>query len=500
MPVNSTHADYDKFSGKWKRCRDVSAGQDAVHAGGEAYLPKLKDQQDADYKAYVMRASFYNATWRTIAGLVGMLFRQPPAVEVPEVLKALLEDVDAAGTPMQLFAQAVSEDALEVGRIGILVDVPTVATVAGAAPTLADAQAQGIRPTLQLYTAEAIINWKTARVANRTALAMLVLKEVESIKVDDYASKDEDRWRVLELVGGAYRQQVFKRKTTTQSGQAASQTDFEQVGDDLFPMMRGKSMDFIPFVFLGTDNIAPDVDEPPLIDLVDLNLSHYRTTADHAHGCHFTALPTLFLAGFKTENPTDKVYIGSEAAIVTSNSEATADFIEFSGAGIAAIERKLEREEQQMAILGARMLEPQRKAVEAADTASIHRKGEESMLSSAAQAISLGLTQALRWFADFAGLESGEVKYELNRDFYPARMAPAELSALIGAWQQGAISDQTLFENLQQGEIIARETTLEEEQARVADRQQQLADQAAALQGTMSLPGGAAVDRSEVAL
>ena len=123
-----------------------------------------------------------------------------------------------------------------------------------------------------------------------------------------------------------------------------------------------------------------------------------------------------------------------------------------------------------MAVLGARMLEPQKKAPEAADSGSIRRKGEESMLSAAAQAISLGVTIALRWFTEWGGGDPAKVEFELNRDFYPAPMTAQMLTALVSSWQQGAYSDQVLFENLQQGEIISRETTLEEEQQRRADR------------------------------
>ena len=38
------------------------AGEDAVKAAGELYLPRLDMQRDADYAAYLMHTSFYNAT------------------------------------------------------------------------------------------------------------------------------------------------------------------------------------------------------------------------------------------------------------------------------------------------------------------------------------------------------------------------------------------------------------------------------------------------------
>ena len=44
MPVNSTHPDYDGALPAWLRARDVLAGEDAVKAGGEKYLPRLDSQ------------------------------------------------------------------------------------------------------------------------------------------------------------------------------------------------------------------------------------------------------------------------------------------------------------------------------------------------------------------------------------------------------------------------------------------------------------------------
>ncbi len=489
MPVSTQHKDYDRMLPKWKRCRDVADGQDAVHAATTTYLPKLNGQAPKDYESYVKRATFYNATWRTISGLVGMMLRQPPIIEAPASVIELLKDVDMAGTPLQVFAQDVCEQALTVGRLGILVDCPPIT---GPTATLADAQAQNIRPTLQVYRAEDVLNWKTGRINNRTVLMQVTLKEIELVAKDEYESVEEDRWRVLDLrqraakVGDntpskpVYRQRLFKMK----GGQANVKTlAFEQIGEDIFPRMNGQPMTFIPFQFLGSDDVTSDVDEPPLIDLVDLNLAHYRVSADYEHGCHFTGLPTLFLAGFKKEmddaGNAKEVYIGSESAIVSSNPDASASYVEVNH-DFEPLLKNLAAKEQQMAVLGARMLEPQKKAPEAADSGSIRRKGEESMLSSVAQAISLGLTITLRWFTAFAGQAADGVKFELNRDFYPMRMDGATLSSLVSAWQQGAISDQTLFENLQQGEIIAQDTTLEDEQARIAAKQADLLAQQAA--------------------
>ena len=90
------------------------------------------------------------------------------------------------------------------------------------------------------------------------------------------------------------------------------------------------------------------------------------------------------------------------------------------------------------------------------------------MLSAAAMTISRGLTMALKWFCEWAGSPDEKALYELNKDFYPVSMDPATLTALVSAWQAGAISDQSLFSKLQQGEVIAPEVTIEQEDARKA--------------------------------
>jgi len=66
VPVNSTHLEYDTSLPAWLRARDVLAGEDAVAAAGEKYLPRLDLQTDEEYSAYKARASFFGATAQTL--------------------------------------------------------------------------------------------------------------------------------------------------------------------------------------------------------------------------------------------------------------------------------------------------------------------------------------------------------------------------------------------------------------------------------------------------
>src|SRR5204863_5484142 len=115
----------------------------------------------------------------------------------------------------------------------------------------------------------------------------------------------------------------------------------------------GVPLPFIPFVFHGPRNSRPDPDRLLLADIIAANLDHYRLDADYKHGLHFTALPTAWVSGFDKAAP---LRIGSSSAWVSEVPGASAGFLEFSGRGLAHLERAIEKVERRMTLLGANML------------------------------------------------------------------------------------------------------------------------------------------------
>lgn len=462
MPVDATHSQYTARAPQWKRCRDAIAGQDTVHAAGVEYLPKLVEQTTAEYDSYRKRAGFFNASQRTTEGLVGMVFRKPPVVEAKGA-ESMLDDITMAGVPFAAFAETAVEEVVKVGRYGILVDFPRVDN---APRTVAEAEAAGNRPFMIAYKAESILDWKSERIANRMTLTQVRLMEEAEVVKDEFTTECVPQIRVLDLVAGVYRVRLFRK---------AKQGDREQWvqhGEDIFPLKGGASLTEIPFVFAGVRDLTPDCSKPPLLDLVDVNLAHYRVSADYEHGCHFTGLPTAWIAGYSpaqdAQGNTERLYIGSTSAWVFPDTQAKAGFLEFTGQGLGALEKNLSSKEEKMAALGARMLSPEKKQAETAETASIHRAGEASVLSSLAISVSRALTKSLQTMLAWAGI-SGTAKVELNTDYYPIPMTPEQLNALVATWQSGGISKETLFWNLQQGEVVREGQTFEDEEAAIAN-------------------------------
>lgn len=442
--LDARHPDSQEMLCTWDKCEDVREGQTAIHKAGEKYLPRLSGQTDKEYKAYLKRASFYGAMSRTVDAFEGMIMRIPPSVDnqVP-----ILDDVTNSDESLSEFANEILEELLVCGFGGILVEhTPLNENVI----TLAQAQQSGSRPYLALFDCDSIINWKLSG----KQINQLVLEEDEYINVSEFETKEQCFYRVLDLDDqGFYRQRKFIKSEKVAD-------EFIQVGDDIYPLMNSAKLKEIPFYFFGC------ADELPLlIDLVDLNISHYMTTADLENGCHYTGIPQPWVAGAQLADGTI-LSVGGVSAWVFPDPQANAQYLEFSGQGLGALEKRLELKEKQMAALGAKMLSDSVVA-ETATGASLRSTGEFSVLANLSDQVSKVLTRSCTFMSLWAGGEPIEVK--LNTDYLPTRMTPQELQSLTQALQAGAISPQTYFSNLQQGELISNAVTFEDEQAQIAE-------------------------------
>ena len=412
MPVNSTHPDYDATLPDWLRARDVLAGEDAVKAGGEKYLPRLDSQTDEEFLAYRKRAAFFNATARSAEGFVGLIFRRPPFVKLPEAqagpatsgigraLAAFVNDADMLGTTLAGYAKSVTTEVVGVGRAGSLVDWE------------GDVEK---RAYVALYSAEQIINWRVERVNGRNIPTLIVLREVladghhPSETPDDlFEFKAQQQVRVLKLVAGDgandpsggssashprpfhYQVEIWRSQVNRNKRAKVEWV----LAETKIPLRLGKPSPLIPFVFHGPSHSRPDVEKLPLQDVIAVNLDHYRLNADYKHSLHFTALPTAWVSGF---DKSASLRIGSSTAWVSETPGATAGYLEFTGHGLTSFERAMDRDEKLLAVPGSRLLQDQKKVGETAEAIRLRQSGEESVLGAIATSVSDSLTQVLRW-------------------------------------------------------------------------------------------------------
>ncbi|MDH3595875.1 MAG: DUF4055 domain-containing protein [Rhodospirillales bacterium] len=437
MDITQRHPDYDAFAPLWQRVRDALAGGDAVKARATAYLPRPEGQDAAAYGAYKARARWVDVPERTRRGLLGAVFRREPVVAGPARLLAGLDGLATKGLPFRVFVQQVAGEVLALGRTGILVDMP------GDRPA-------GALPLWAGYAAERIEDWDRERIDGRFVTARVKLAEPGTT-----ASEAETQYRELLLVDGLYEVRIWRT--------GGARDGKWRVAEVHRPTRNGRRLDVIPFVFLGVDDLDPDVEKPPLLGLVDETIGHYQLSADYRQSLFLTAQPTPWLTGFAEEEMPSR--IGSGALWASSNPEARVGMLEFQGAGIEAIRQAMLDSEARMVLLGARFFERQKRAAETAEATRLRFSADGATLTTIAQTLGDGLAKALRWTAEWAGLDSSAVSLALNKDFLPEALSADDLRARLQLWQSGAIAFDDLVAELKRGEVVDADRSAAEIQA-----------------------------------
>lgn len=470
MPaVNTRHATYEALLPRWQMVRDASEGEVAVKAAGTEYLPKLDKQTATQYNGYRMRALFFEATRRTLNGLVGMVTKKMPTIEAIESTKeGFLQSVTKDGQSIVALISIVMREVLMLNKYGIMADLPAVIS-------------KDAEPWLIGYTAESMINWEFGiNQFGKKALIRMVLEEdfEESDPTDRFKRTSKKQWRVLEMVDrlaaevdlldsqwkhivmpkqppgtfDIYQVQVWRFKKdsvlTATAADAAGSEEFI-LHDMFFPAFQGTGMDKLPFVIVTAEDEDKEAQKPPLEGLASVNMSHYRTSADLEHGRHFTALPTPYVIGLSEQQA---LTIGSsEAWVITgaSANEVEVGMLEFKGEGLKALETGMQEKQSQMAILGARLLEESKKAPEAFETHQLRGAGEHSILAAVTNGVSEGINEALVFMFEWDP-SLGEMTIQLNTDFISLGMTPQFLTALVNSLQGSRMSFKTFYFNMAQ--------------------------------------------------
>jgi hypothetical protein len=437
--VQNKHLEYTAILPDYNMVYDVIKGERRMKTQGAVYIPKLGGQKPEDYIAYVNRGYFYGATSRTILGLIGAMMRRKPIIKIKEkdVEKFILDkSITIDGTDIYSLITVVCDSLLSYGRAGIMVDY------------------YNSRPVFTLYKAYDIWNWAVTVVDGTKKITRLVLHESDDEVVGEEIVLVEYARDIFVDEAGCVVNRLYKKNDDIK-GYAWVLVDETQ------PNILGVRIKEIPFVCFGPIyNVVDNVFAPPILDLANLNVAHWKLTVDYFHGLHYCALPTPYVCGF---NPKAKFTIGPQNMLVSSNPEAKAGMLEFTGQGMSAVERALDRIERQMSIIGARLLEDSKTTVESAETQRERAAGESVSLTSIATSIGKGMEQAIDYAAKWMRVSDSDNTVEMNKDFIPSNISPQLIIALLQAVQAGKISINTFLYNMQRYDVLPEDRQVEQE-------------------------------------
>lgn len=442
------HPDYVAAWQEWQTVEDVCEGSATIRDRGELYLPKLSGQTREDYDAYRGRAVFFGATKRTRDAMTGLLMRKEPVITLPKNQpdeQPLLADITMTGMSIQQWIRHIATHVVATGRIVSVIDYA----------------AETQRPYIATYRATDVLNWALASEGGKRYLSLLIVRELEET-VDEFKVEKVERFRSYRIENG---QVLYKTWTASDEGGP-------QKAEDLIMMRRGKPLTRIPAVFHNATHLGPEVGEIPLYDIAEINLSHYRTSADLENGRHLAGLPTPWATG--VDDSTAPMTLGTNRMMTSEKEGAKFGFLEFTGSGLTELTKALEEKERQMGTLGARMLSEAKKEAEAYDTVRLRAASEGASLANIAGHISVTATVALKWFFWWQGTDESpegiEAAVMINQDFVDAPLSPTAIQALVQAFQQNAISFDTFFFQLKQGEVYPDGWDMERELAAISQR------------------------------
>lgn len=484
MPIDTCHPDYEKMEGVWRMVRDVLEGERRIKEKGTTYLPALMDQESLPYARYKKRAQFVEITRQAHEELQGYLFRKDPIIEAPSDLDAFREDCTIGGLEFYDWLKDTTREVCGVGRRG----------------TLIDWDLDLARPYIATYEAEQIKNWKVEKLGNEMILSLLVLYEKSttqhglgevggSTERDPYSHESYEQWRIYRVAqnGGGLpflTCEIWRRKEQGTGGQALKEVTLPGTGPtgtvtkdtqdfvlvkQFFPArIGGFALDRIPFVFHGPNNIRADIDRAPMESMANVNLSHYRTSADHENGLHFSGLPQPWTKKFG-ENA-DKLAIGKDVVWYSDDEHAACGYLEVSN-GFEGLEKALDRKEKYMANQGAKMFDSAAagRSPEAYDTLRLRQTGQTVTLQGISASMTQSSTMVLQWALWWMQpriqkpTDITTVSCMVNDDFVEVEIPSDRLTALSTMRSAQQISSRTLFNQLKQGEIYEEDWTFEDE-------------------------------------
>jgi len=155
---------YQNYFEQWQYLLESYVGGNEYRVAG--HLTRYQLETDAEYRARLKTTPLENHCASVISVYNSFLFREEPDRDFDQngmsfELEMFLRDADFDGRSLNMFMKDVATWASVFGHCWIIVSKPNVGAV-----TVADEQAQGIRPYVSLLTPMAVLDWTYSRQPN----------------------------------------------------------------------------------------------------------------------------------------------------------------------------------------------------------------------------------------------------------------------------------------------------------------------------------------------
>jgi hypothetical protein len=419
----------------WKVMAAVTNGTNYIRDLAELYLPQEPREDDEAWQARIDRSVLSPYTSRLIETAAGAVLRKPIHIEGDPYWSEVALDIDGIGSNINEYARRALVSSLTYGHSAILVDFPA----ATGARNLAEERAMGRRPYFVHVDAPQIWGW---RKDDTNRLTQIRIHDYEYRPLNEFGEEQVEVMRVI--YPGRYDLYTLGQETVT------------------FEESNGFSLDTIPVVPIYSNRRGVLISQPGLLDIANLNITHYQRQSDLIHALHIAAMPTLVLEGYSQDS--SEATIGVNYALGMEPGHK-AYYVQSDATSFEAQMAELQSLEGQMSTLGITKLFGQKFVAESAEAKRIDQAQSNSVLAIISQELESALNQAFKLAAQYVGMEPPVITIDRDFDYY--RLIGQDVAVLAQLNEAGKISDETLLKILQHGEILPEDVKIADELERI---------------------------------
>lgn len=424
MQVNDPNSVWRNQEPHWILIEDLMQGTYGMRKKHRRYLPQEPRELDESYDNRLARSvcpPYYQRLERMLAG---MLTRKPVRLtDTADIIQEQLFNVDLQNNDLNVWTYETTRKMVRYGHVGVLVDAPK-------------AEYEG-RPYWCTYTPREILGWRY----EGSELVQLRLMEKVVLPDGEYGEKTAEQVRVL--TPGEYK--IYQKQKNT---------NFELIDEGT------TSLDKIPFSVAYANRLNIMESRPPLEDIAELNLKTYQVQSDLDNQLHISAVPMLAFFGFPSA--AEEVSAGPGEAIAFP-ADGRAEYIEPKGTSFDHQFKRLEQIAGQINELGLSAVLGQKLSAETAEAKRLDRSQGDSTMMVIAQNMQDMIDNSLQFHAQYLGNTTAAGSSYVNRDFLGARLDPQEVGSLLQLYTAGTITQETLLNQLSEGEVLGDEFDVDAE-------------------------------------
>jgi hypothetical protein len=506
-----------KFVGAWHTMRKamevdriitraLRGGTTAMRAIGTVLTPMdhRERKQWREYQSRLLRTCLFGAYNDAIGGIVDKPFQRAIELkameQLPDNLQALETDCDREGTNLTQLGRVLMDALADTGLAMLLIDKPPAQvvdeTTLGLPPeqqrlrpmTLAEEEAQQVRPYFVHLHPDSVINWAWRRdTSGKRILSSIAIYEEEQA-TGNLAQQDttlqrvriwtENDWQVWEREAPLSNASGLTADITTQadllmtSKQASNQTSGNERDPYRLIAQGPNPLGRVPVVWRNVSKRGSDPlsARPPLIDLAWKNVDDWLVTSSLSNNLHWHSYPVLSIAGASADlaDGSQEIVYGAGATIVSRDPQMRVGFVETAGAASKQLMERLATIRQEEQSLGLAPFLDQVSAGTTATAVDAAGARSQSRVQAWTEQIEWLLYDAFQlamlWETNGSTNElPEEFDLDIFRDFGIPTRSQTDLQTLLQMRQMREITQETFLREVQKRGTLGDEVDIEVE-------------------------------------